>query len=73
MYIIVATITDKIAFTPVVVIFHASTSSAAGFPVCVLRADPADAKKWSQENMSAAVEELIEQRILPKKSKKDRS
>lgn len=40
----------------------------AGFPVCVLRADPADAKKWSQEAMSAAVEELIEQRILPKKA-----
>lgn len=42
----------------------------AGFPVCVLRADPADAKKWSQENMVAAVEDLIENRILPKKENK---
>jgi hypothetical protein len=39
----------------------------AGFPVCVLHADPADAKKWSQEKMVAAVEELIETRILPGK------
>ena len=40
----------------------------AGFPVCVLRADPADSKKWNQENMVAAVEELIENRIIPRKS-----
>jgi benzoyl-CoA reductase/2-hydroxyglutaryl-CoA dehydratase subunit BcrC/BadD/HgdB len=39
----------------------------AGFPVCVLRADPADAKKWTQENMVAAVETLINDRILPSK------
>jgi len=39
----------------------------AGFPVCVLRADPADSKKWDQERMVAAVEELIENRIIPKK------
>lgn len=39
----------------------------AGFPVCVLHADPADAKKWSQEKMVAAVEALIETRILPGK------
>ena len=39
----------------------------AGFPVCVLRADPADEKKWSQEAMVAEVEALIEKRILPKK------
>ncbi len=39
----------------------------AGFPVCVLRADPADAKKWSQEHMVAEVEALIEQRILSNK------
>ncbi len=37
-----------------------------GFPVCLLRADPADAKKWNQETMTAAVEELIERRIEPK-------
>lgn len=41
----------------------------AGFPVCVLRADPADAKKWSQEAMVQEVEQLIETRILPKKDK----
>ena len=34
-----------------------------GYPVCVLRADPADAKKWSQEAMTAAVEDLIVNRI----------
>ena len=39
----------------------------AGFPVCVLRADPADAKKWSQELMVAEVEKLIEERILNKR------
>ena len=43
-----------------------------GFPVCLLRADPADAKKWNQETMTAAVEELIERRIEPElKKRKD--
>lgn len=37
-----------------------------GFPVCLLRADPADAKKWNQETMTAAVEDLIVNRIEPK-------
>lgn len=36
---------------------------AAGYPVCVLHADPADSKKWSQEEMTAAVEMFIENRI----------
>lgn len=42
----------------------------AGFPVCVLRADPADEKKWSQEAMVAAVEDLIENRIIPNQKNK---
>ena len=40
-----------------------------GFPVCMLRADPADAKKWNQETMTAAVEDLIINRIEPKLKK----
>ena len=40
-----------------------------GFPVCLLRADPADAKKWNQETMTAAVEDLIVNRIEPKLKK----
>ena len=40
-----------------------------GFPVCLLRADPADAKKWNQETMTAAVEDLIVNRIEPKLQK----
>ncbi len=40
-----------------------------GFPVCMLRADPADAKKWNQETMTAAVEDLIVNRIEPKLAK----
>ncbi len=42
----------------------------AGFPVCVLRADPADEKKWSQEAMVAAVEDLIQNRIYPNQKAK---
>ncbi|MCQ2405857.1 MAG: 2-hydroxyacyl-CoA dehydratase family protein [Oscillospiraceae bacterium] len=38
-----------------------------GFPVCVLRADPADAKKWSQELMVETVEKFIEERVIPNK------
>lgn len=38
----------------------------AGIPVAVLRADPVDDKKWNQDNMTAVVEELIENRIIPK-------
>lgn len=38
-----------------------------GFPVCVLHADPADAKKWDQDKMVAMVEEHIEKRIIPRK------
>ena len=41
-----------------------------GFPVCLLRADPADAKKWNQETMTAAVEDLIVNRIEPKLAQK---
>ena len=37
-----------------------------GYPVAVLHADPADDKKWNQETMTAAVEDLIENRIIPK-------
>ena len=40
-----------------------------GFPVCMLRADPGDAKKWNQETMTAAVEDLIVNRIEPKLKK----
>lgn len=39
---------------------------AAGVPVCVLRSDPADAKQWSEKEMVAEVEKLIEERILQK-------
>ena len=42
----------------------------AGFPVCVVRADPADEKKWSQEAMVAAVEDLIQNRIYPNQKAK---
>ena len=41
-----------------------------GFPVCVLRADPADDKKWDQDAMTAAVEDLIVNRIIPNQRKK---
>ncbi|MBP5167208.1 MAG: 2-hydroxyacyl-CoA dehydratase, partial [Oscillospiraceae bacterium] len=44
-----------------------------GFPVCVLRADPADDKKWDQEAMTAAVEDLILNRILPMKVKEKKA
>ena len=42
-----------------------------GYPVCFLRADPADAKKWNQETMTAAVEDLIVNRIEPKLKEKE--
>ncbi len=42
----------------------------AGYPVLVLKADPADSKKWNQETMNAAVSEFLETRILPKKGLK---
>ncbi|MCC8061125.1 MAG: 2-hydroxyacyl-CoA dehydratase family protein [Clostridiales bacterium] len=39
---------------------------SAKIPVCVLRSDPADAKQWSEEEMVAIVEDLIENRIMTK-------
>ncbi len=42
----------------------------AGYPVLVLKADPADSKKWNQETMNAAVSEFLETRVLPKKGLK---
>ena len=39
----------------------------AGVPVLLLKADPVDARKWSQENMTKAVEDFIEGRIVGKK------
>lgn len=41
-----------------------------GIPVSVLRADPVDDKKWNQEEMTAIVEDLIENRIIPNQKKK---
>lgn len=42
----------------------------AGFPVLVLKADPADSKKWNQETMNSAVCEFLETRVLPQKNLK---
>ena len=50
--------------------FIAKRLEDAGFPVCVLRADPADDKKWDQDAMTAAVEDLIVNRIIPNQEKK---
>jgi benzoyl-CoA reductase/2-hydroxyglutaryl-CoA dehydratase subunit BcrC/BadD/HgdB len=38
----------------------------AGIPVLQLKADPVDARKWNQENMTEAVSGFIEDRILEK-------
>lgn len=36
----------------------------AGIPVLQLRADPVDARKWNQENMTSAVEEFLQNRVI---------
>ena len=40
-----------------------------GIPVLVLGADPADARTWNQDLMSAAVEEFLEKRVIPRKQR----
>lgn len=43
--------------------FIVDAMEKAGVPVLMLRADPVDASKWSNENMTAAVENFLENRL----------
>jgi len=43
--------------------FIVDAMEKAGIPVLLLRADPVDASKWSNENMTAAVEDFLENRL----------
>lgn len=41
-----------------------------GIPVLVLGADPADARTWNQDLMTAALEEFLEKRVIPNKQRR---
>lgn len=41
-----------------------------GIPVLVLGADPADARTWNQDLMTAAVDEFLENRVIPSKKQR---